>query len=363
MSRLSLAGELRRLVIAEGSTFPFFRAISILERAAPSGAVGIGALGPAAREAVRFVHDSRLIFPAGDIAYVHEKETTTGSWWVEVSGTFLGLVGPTSPLPTYFSEELIESELQDNERSLRTLYDILHHRLYSLFYRAGRKYRASAEARQDGRDAFTRRALAFVGVDATAMPTRGLSAAHLLGLAPLFAIRTRSPRALRVLMESALPGIPVGVEAYVERTVVLEESERNKLGVQNSVLGESFTIGARVQDRSGRFRTKLGPVPYDVLEDLMPGGRYHERLRDTLDQFTRGILEAEVEVLLTGDDTPRFRLGVERGGRLGINTTIAAAEAKGQTRVRFTMTEDPAGVRPQVIGAETMGPPSKAPAA
>ncbi len=334
-------------LLGAGRTFDFFRAVSILDRLGSSQAAPIGGLGPIQNEPIRFTHDPEFTFAASDIGRL-ERLPGPGAP-VEVVGTFLGLVGTSSPLPTHFAETLFELDGEEGKSALVTLYDILHHRLYSLFYRAGRKYRISAEARSDGRDAMTRRALAFVGVDAAAMPNGGLSAAHLLGLAPLLAIRSRSARALKVLLEATLPDVPVEIEGFVLRTVVLDEAERNKLGVQNSELGMNFTIGGRVKDRSGRFRTRLGPVSYETLEELMPNGKHHERLRSMLDQFTRGILEAEVEVVLTDDDTPMFQLGAKRGSSLGLNTILGRLGG-GPGRVRFTMTADPAGVKPQFIG-------------
>src|SRR5262249_45814446 len=150
VSTLSPAAVLKKLLLAEPTSFPFYRALAILERIAPSGTIGIGAMGPVAREHVRFVHDPSLSFPAGDITHIHEKEAATGTWWAEVSSTFLGLIGTRSRLATHFTEEVLELEAMDGDRAIRTLYDILHHRLYGLIYRAGRKYRFAGEARQDG---------------------------------------------------------------------------------------------------------------------------------------------------------------------------------------------------------------------
>lgn len=339
--------DLRREVVEGGSAFPFFRAVSILERLATTSSP-IGKLGPVHREPVHFTHDPEFFFHGGDVADIRQRPDPSGQG-VEVVGAFLGLIGTASPLPTHFAESIFELDGEDGKSALQTLYDILHHRLYSLFYRAGRKYHGSAETRTDGKDSFTRRVLAFVGVDAAAMPDVGLPASQLLGLAPLLAIRSRSGRALQVLLEASLPNVPVDIESFVNRVVVLDDSERNKLGLQNAQLGMNFTIGARVRDRAGRFRTKLGPVDYETLEDLMPSGKHHQRLREILDQFTRGILEAEVEVVLSEDATPRFCLGKERGGTLGLSTILGRA-ADGPSRVRFTMTADPAGVRPQFIG-------------
>lgn len=337
---------LRRLLISEGRTLAFFRAVQLLERIAPRSAVDVGKLGPVEREPARFVHDPSMGFPAGDISQIRDRPGLTGLSKLEITSSFLGLVGITSPLPTYFTEDAIDDELADGET--RVLYDIVHHRIYSLLYRAWKKYRFYADARSDGSDGFTSRALAFVGVDAAAMPDRGLSAAHLLRLAPLLAVRTRSPRALRVLLEASLPGVPVKVEGFIPRIVVLDESQRPKLGAQNVSLGTDFTLGGRVLDRSGRFRTTLGPVPYETMEALMPGGRHFARLRQVMDQFTRGILEAEVDVVVDDSSAPGFRLGQERGGRLGVNTRLPGRRS-GPLRMRFVLAEDASNLRTQLV--------------
>lgn len=343
-SKRQHASALRDLLVREGATFDFRQAVDILERTNVLQPARVGELGPVARESVHFTHDPSFAFPTGDIASISEQPNSSA---LTLSATFLGLLGSSSPLPTYFSEEVVLADADEAKR-LRVVYDFLHHRLYSLFYRAITKYRFSASGRADGRDPFTQRAMSFVGVDPQAISDRGLSAAHLLGLAPLLSLGTRSARAMRVLLESTLPNVPVDVECFVHRMVILDDSERNSLGRRNMALGTSFTIGGRVEDRSGRFRTRLGPVSYETMETLMPGGEHHAVLRQIVDQFTGGVLEAEVEVILNEDTSPRFCLGKERGGRLGVSTTLGR-RGKGGGRVRFTLGEDSSRIRTEFI--------------
>ena len=98
------SAALRRLLLTEGRSFEFFRAVQVLERIAPRSSIGVGLLGPVERESIRFVHDPSLAFPAGDISSIREQPGLTGLSKIVVSGTFLGLVGVASPLPTYFTE-------------------------------------------------------------------------------------------------------------------------------------------------------------------------------------------------------------------------------------------------------------------
>ncbi len=320
--------RLRARLFAEPRTFEFVQVVKLLEQTAPPGTVPIGHAGPLEREGIRFVHDPSMAFAASDVAGLR----TTDDGRTEILATFLGLVGASSPLPVYFTEDLLDAETSD-DRSLRAFYDILHQRLYALFYRAKIKYRFAGAGRADMRDAFSKRMMSFVGVDSAALPSAGLGAARLLGLAPLLAPRTRSARSLALYLEASFEGVPVEIESFIARTVVLDETQRNALGKRNAALGATLTLGGRVEDRSGRFRTKLGPIDRDLFDALLPGGAQHEFLRDVLSRFAGGVLESEVELILEGGG-PRFRLGDPRASKLGVTTTLAGTVER-STRARF----------------------------
>jgi type VI secretion system protein ImpH len=342
---------LRELLAAQGEKFNFFQAVQLLLRLSPDS-VPVCELGPPQDEALRFVHDPQLIFHSSDITDIKPRVIRDGHAFAQVQSTFLGLFGTASPLASFISEDVIAAE-QNDQKSLKAFYDIFHHRLISLFYRAWKKYRFAVGFRSDGTDAFTRRALVFVGVDANgAMPRQGLPAIELLGLASLLAHRTRSARTLQIILQRLIPGTPVSIKQFVLRRVKLDHDQRVHLGVQNTTIGENFTIGRSVIDRSGRFRVAVGPVDYDVFEALMPGGRYHTTLRKIVEQFSRGVLESELELKVKEDAAPRFQLGNPRGAILGTTTTIAAAQRKGAMRARVVLSDDISEAKPQLIDDE-----------
>lgn len=327
--------ELRELLDRHGHRFNFFQAVTLIERMMRG--VPVGEAGPALKEAIRFRHDPSLSFPAGDVSLIRTRVPRHGLVFAEVTSTFLGLFGSNSPLPTAMSEDVLQNE--DEGGSLRNFYDIFHHRVISLFYRAWKKNRMYATHRSDGQDRLTRRVLAFVGIDAFGpTPSLGLPPIDLLGLAPLLSIRTRSALTLEVVLERVFPGIGVGVESFIERRVMLSDDQRAKLGVQNGTLGTNFTIGRSVLDRSGRFGVEIGPVDYALFEALLPGGQHHTKLREVVQQFTRGVLEAEVEVLLKEDQTPRFQLG-SKGAMLGVTTTLRSATGK-PLKAKFVLSDE-----------------------
>jgi type VI secretion system protein ImpH len=324
------------LLERDGNQFGFFQAVQLLHRLIP-GATPVGELGPPADEPVRFKHDPDLIFHAGDVRTI-EIEQKNGSTRATMMTTFLGLTGTASPLATVFAEEVLRADAA-NEDSLRGFYDLFHHRLVSLFYRTWKKYRFPAGFRDDGSDVFTRRMLAFVGVDlAGAVPRRGLPPLEVLSLASIVATTSRSQRTLQIVLERVLPGTRIAIEPFVLRRVLIQDDDRTLIGKQNNVLGVNFVIGRTVADRSGRFRVLVGPVDYPTFESLMPGGKEHARLRDVIRQFAPAHLEPELELILGVDNAPRFQLGSERGGRLGVTTHLPMKDNKAM-RARVVLSD------------------------
>jgi type VI secretion system protein ImpH len=344
------SAELLELLGQEGNRFGFFQAVQLLHRLVP-GAVPVGELGPAGSEAVRFRHDPQLIFHAGDVAGIRVRTREDGSARVEMTTTFLGLFGSASPLGTVFCEEVLRAEAQD-ETALRAFYDMLHHRLISLFYRSWKKYRFHVGFHTDASDTFSRRMLAFVGVDvAGRTPSRGLRPFEALAFAPLLAMRTRPARTLQLVLEWLLPGTKVSVEPFALRRVQIRVDDRCMLGQRNNVLSNNFAIGRTVADRSGRFRVVVGPVDYATFDALMPGGSRHAHVRDVIVRLSPAHVEPELELVLGAEHTPRFRLGSERGGRLGVTTHLPIRQGSAM-RARVVLSEDLAEAVPRLFSDE-----------
>ncbi len=320
----------------EGSRFWFFQAVQLLHRLIPN-TTPVGELGPPAAEPVRFRHDPSLVFHAADVDAIQLKQGN-GAIRAVMTTTFLGLTGASSPMATVFAEDVLRAEAAD-ETSLRGFYDLFHHRIVSLFFRTWKKYRFSAGFRVDLGDPFSRRMLSFVGFDvAGAIPRRGLEPLEVLALAPMVATRTRPARTLQLVLERVLPDTRIEVVPFVLRRVQIRDDDRCLLGKQNNVLGVDFTIGRTVADRSGRFRVVVGPVDYAAFEALMPGGPQHVRLRDVILQFAPAHLEPELELVLATDQAPRFQLGTERGGRLGVTTHLPVKQTRAM-RARVVLSE------------------------
>lgn len=326
----SAGGALIRRLTAKGHRYSFFQAVRLLERLHPEAA-RIGRQGPVAKEVVRLRPVLDMAFAASDVKSIVELPREGEGPAFEITTTFLGLYGAVSPLPTYFTEQLLD---QDEESLLREFIDLFHHRLLSLFYRAWEKYRFAAGFEPGGRDAGSRRLLGLLGVDPDRLPAgHRIPALRLLGLAGLLTQVPRSAASLRAALAEHFAGLPVEVHSFVGRWIPVPPDQRQRLGVDNSRLGRDTTLGDRVFDRSCTFRVALGPLGLRDFLEFLPGGPQAEELREIVDLVNGDGLDYDIQLTLSKEETPPLRLGVEPA-RLGWCTWLGRP-ADGETRVRF----------------------------
>lgn len=317
-----MAGETRATgdpltddLVERAGAAEFFQVVRLLERAAPHAA-RVGHLGPASREVVRFRPDPSLAFPATDIAELSLVEAPGGARF-RLTTTFLGLYGSTSPLPSYYAEDLL-AEDAEHER-LRAFLDLFHHRLISLLYRCWSKYRHGVQFEYGEADRITPRLFALVGLatqalrDATALP----SPERLLHFGGLLGRQPRSAVLLENLLTEYFDGLPVEIEQCVGRWTEIPERQQCRLGRQGCRLGSDATIGRRVFARAIDFRIWLGPLDDERLQDFLPG-REPRRVLEQLAAvyanqgfgFDIGLRVKDPSPAVLGGDGPRpTRLG------------------------------------------------------
>ena len=304
----------------------FFRLVYLLERV-HAKAPPIGQLGPPGDERVRLAADTSLVFAAGDVTALAQVKYPDGTERTRVTTTFLGLHGSTSPLPIYYVEKIALDQYQGGPQPTRELFDVFHHRLLSLVYRAWTKYRFAMMYRTKGADPFTRRMMCTVGLDGFREAETPLSRFLFLRYAPLLATKSRSARGLEVVLRDLFSDVGVRLEPFVGHWTRIEKPYRNRLGVVNHQLGESMTLGRYVYDGTGRFRLVLGPLSYDQYLSFLPGGKSRPILRGVVAVFTRGQYDVDLELHLRTADAPRFQLGSPRSSTLKRTAWLGGSSA------------------------------------
>lgn len=326
-----------RPLLEGGSRYGFYQLLYRLERM-HSGSAPIGVSGPVSEERIRVRPSAGMGFPSSDVESVQEVEGPDGTKRTRVTTTFLGLYGVSSPLFSYFIEQISHTEHQGQAQPIRDILDVFHHRLFGLLYRTWTKYRLYVGYRSKGQDPFTRRMLCAAGIDGFGAHNPPIHKFLFLRYAPMLAWRARTANGLNIALQELFGNMGVRIEQFIGAWTLIEKPYRNKLGQANATLGESMTIGKYVFDASSRYKIVLGPLGYDDYLAFLPGGHKRPLLRGVCAVFTRGIYDVQLELHVKPDAAPRFQLGSPRA------STIKRTAWLGGPKKPFVLTvplEDP----------------------
>jgi type VI secretion system protein ImpH len=277
-SPLAVGDSITDALLTEGHRYAFFQALRLIRLRAPDDI--------ALRNNVRVRPAVTLSFPETDIDSI--KLDHAGKF--SITANFFGLYGVTSPLPTFYTEDLIEEQLQGSS-SMRDFLDILHASLYPLLFRAWEKNRLWLTIGERHDTNRLDQLFALVGLSGC-MPQHTADARLLLPHAGNFSQFPRSALGLQALVAGLLGGMPVEVEPCIPETVAIPEAGRCLLGEHACQLGEDALLGRLITERSGSLVVHIGPIGRDQLHSLLPGSPLHERLARSVALYVRTPLRS-----------------------------------------------------------------------
>jgi type VI secretion system protein ImpH len=274
-------------------------------------------LGQAARpadEPLRLGQDVSLSFAPAPIAELHRGDDARPP---KLTQRLFGLLGPNGPLPLHLTDYARERLLHHGDPTLAAFFDMFHHRLLALFYRAWAQAQPTASLDRPEDDRFADYVGALIGIGSPRLRRRDAAGDHpKLFHAGLLARQVRNADGLRSLLSSFFH-TPVRIERFVGHWMVLPGSERTRLGLfgASSQLGVGAVIGARVWDRQHKFRIHVGPLEWKDYEDFLPGGLGLPRLIALVRQYLGFELEWDLGLSLIHRHQQPLQLGGP--GRLG----------------------------------------------
>lgn len=295
--------------------FAYTAAIEALEGLNP-GTAPIGHLGPAAEEAVRLRPLLSLAFPTADVAAIEPM----GDRW-RLTTTVLGLYGESSPLPTSYTEQLLEL---DEPNAARGLMDILNHRLLSFLYRALVKYRMRG-------DAHTGRFAALLGRD----PAAGdAGIASLMVCAGCFAHRGGSAAGLEAALGWWFAGLAVRVDTCVPTWTSIAEEQRSRLGMANARMGSDALLGGAIRNRGLTVRIEIRPRTPAEFAQFLPGGTSRAELEALVAASNPAQLDIELDLVVDGASVPPSRM--DGRSRMGYDVRLGGVPVR-EHRIRLAL--------------------------
>lgn len=302
--------------------FSYFQAVRLIRRQ------GLG-------QALRVRPSLSLAFPESDLERI-EPWAVGGRQGYRITATFFGLYGVSSPLPTYYSEDLLDDE-REGRRARREFLDIFHASLYPLLYDAWRKYRLQLRAVEEDDAQALDAVYSFMGLGTAAQRRAIPHSGALLRYLGLFAQHTRSALGLRTLLADAFAPAQVEIESCVLQWLPIPDAQRLRLGERAHVLGEDSYLGQQIEDSENLLRIALREVPEPLFLELLPGAAAHRRLQLLTRFYLTRPLQVAVDVTLAPGAGRDARFGAGAWSRLGLDTWLPAGEDAGDSRVSYRL--------------------------
>ncbi|KNC89999.1 type VI secretion system baseplate subunit TssG [Trabulsiella odontotermitis] len=301
--------------------FNFYQLVELLTKGAAEP-VSSFALNPE-DETIRFRSTASISFPSRDVIALERPENKQ---WL-LTASFLGLHGSQSPLPGYYLDNLAWEEAQQNFH-LTDFLDVFNHRFLMLLHRIWRKYRYYICFENEGKDAFSQRMFALVGLgSADVRQQLNINHSKMLAYAGLLASPGRSPDVICGLIAHCFELDDVTLQQWQKRNVTIIPEQQNRLGgihhysgkrtVHKSVLGENFSIGARVPDRGGKFLLRLNGLSRQRFLEFLPEGASYLPLVTFVSFILRDQFAWDLCLGIAPNQVGGMTLGVEQNALLG----------------------------------------------
>ncbi len=341
-------------LFAQGERFAYFQAIRLLRRRALARHGTVDdirvrprlALGFPETDIERIETGSRPVAPPLPGAPDVDAATKPGERLdasaqtaevVQVTANFFGLYGVATPLPAFYTEDLLD-EHREGRKSAREFLDILHYALYPLLFDSWLKYRPHIRIVEEGDTRMLDHLHAFVGLDDASMLERDQpGTADLLRYTALLAQRPRSALGLQTLLSDAFSPARVEVVNCIESWLPIPDDQCMRLGQRAHRLGVDAYLGTQASDWTSQFRIEFHDLSDALFRELQPGSHDHERLRFLVHFYVIEPYRIDVRLSLRAGSVLAARTGGDRWNRLGQTTWLSPNAARRPQSVNFTL--------------------------
>ncbi|MEW6261641.1 MAG: type VI secretion system baseplate subunit TssG [Thermodesulfobacteriota bacterium] len=277
-----------------------------------------------------------LSFPGTDVESIEEVPAEPGVRY-RITATFLGLYGASSPLPTHYTEDLLDEAAEDRSVT-RDFLDVLGDPYYRLFFQAWNKNRWFLKTVEEEAAPYLERLFCLLGLGLKEFWQAVPQSRRLWRYIGLFTMSPRPALGLKTLLADALDLPQLDVINNVARLMAIPEDQQCRLGLQGSGLGRDSYLGSLIADRMGKIRIEAGPLGEDKFHDLLPGGEAFAQVGELSRLYLTQPLEREIELVVKEDEVRTMALGQPKWSWLGYDTWLfAGPDFKGEAKVYFQL--------------------------
>lgn len=299
-------------ILEDGSSYEFFQAYRLLQTINDS-------YPTSSRRAPRTITvrpDLNLGYAEADISEVKELDKQRG---YEIISQLAGLYGVASPLPDFYSEELLDNEW-DDLHAPREFLDLIHKQLFPKLYHAWTLYKLNFNAFEKRHNSYWDLLYSLLGETDSESDTEELRRIKLRYF-NLYSNKERSKDGLQRLLTDYLELEDVEIEEFCQQTVSIPEHLRCRLGSHNHQLGEAH-IGNQIVDQRYSIRVHTGELSQSRYEELTSGTHRMNILRELIRSYLKQPLQVSI-VFCIRPEQDQLILG-QYWHQLGVDSRLSA---------------------------------------
>ena len=281
------------------------------------------------QEPLRFAQQPFLRFPESDIARI-EEHGSAGVPLISLYG--FGLLGTNGPMPLEFTQQVFQRSRNHYDLTMQRFLDIIHHRMATLFFRAGVQGDQSVSFDRRFDDLICDILQSLGGI----APERREHWERYSVLSPYFAAHyacffgneNKTRDALEIMLTEFLR-VPLRIRDLVPGEYDIPKEFRCRLGCSDtSTVGCNSQLGSRYVSLTKQFIVEIGPEDFSQCLDLMPGGKGFSEISEILFLYLDRPLRYTFEFLLHGETVPQAKL--DRTVQLGRSCWLGRSDNRKQ---------------------------------
>ena len=266
---------------------------------------------------IRIRPELNLDFPHADIAEINLLDDA-GKY--EIITTFFGLYGVSSPLPGFYTEELLDNEWDERDAS-KGFLDVIHNHMYPLLFQAWLKYKFSHNAIEEGNEKYWEIIYSLLGLNEEFRQNKRITG-KLLKYVGIISQQPKTMLGLKTILNDFLDDTPIEIKPCISRKVDIVKHQRCHLGCDNFQLGEDLVLGCEVDDRSGKFVIEVGPVDNAMLNKITNESTMLNDIQEIVSLFLTQPFDYDIVLIISPSEEQSIQLGNSDCAILAQNTWL-----------------------------------------
>jgi len=310
--------SLIRPFVLNGPKYGFYQSVRLLSGIAKSAkAKGLTSF------ALKIIPLLSLEFIGSDIESISYDENTNE---VKIVVTFLALYGTASPLPTFYTEDLMLDFSEDITVS-KDFLDIFHQILFKKLYDVWLKYRLNQCAFENVDNRYTSKLYYLIGLGDETLRKMVPEAKSLLKYIGLLNQQPRSAKVLEILLKDYFE-VPIKIKSGYRSVQTIAYEQQVRLGVDNSIVGQETYLGSEIEDCSASIGISIGPLKQDVFNLFGYKQPHALALAFLINFFLNSPVKSFISIVLQAGEVRGCQLGLKEWGMMGQNVWVSPNQGK-----------------------------------